>query len=553
MAAIESICLIHAGFLAPALEQAGLRVLSLAPAPGLLALGPELARREFAPDAIFQVETLGPRTLISDLGAIAARKAFLSQDTHLNAFWHIRYGALFDLVLTTQPGWKKVLAEGGLGGLTWVETLGWVGRPAPCAPFSKRETAVGFVGRFDERRPARQWMADFLGPRFHAVFRSDLPPAEVGPFYANTRIVPNEAIMGEINMRLFEAASAGCLVLNQDAGEALAEFFEPGKEVLIYRDVLELADLLRHYEAKTTEAEAIGLAARARVEREHLPVHRAGRLLSLLADCPDRAATGQAARTALALAIFDLWQADRITVNPDWLEKELAACGADPEAGAALMGLWAAMGRDARLLAHLSLELAAKIPNKDFRHCLAASAAALKLKRLDLAKLYYYRHMQQNKRPAGKPDTAADLHLLWSREAMRHGLLARPGLVFDPTRLLPACAAECLVCALKENENNLEAARKLEEILSRTGGMDPTRIALLSHVTMQAPGDWKSIVRLGMANLRNFRLEEGLEELIMAREAAAKIGQEALFARSLKWLDASGQVQRALEGNPVCN
>jgi len=543
VAAVKSICLVHAGFLAPALKEAGLEVLSLSPGPGLFALAPELSRRGFAPDAVFQVETLGPRTLVSDLDAIPAIKAFLSQDTHLNAFWHIHYGALFDLVLTTQPGWKKALAEGGLDG---VETLGWTGRPAPRKPFSARQTPVGFVGRFDERRPARQWMADYLGPRFQAVFRSDLPPAEVGEFYADTRIVPNEAIMGEINMRLFEAASAGCLVLNQDAGDALAEFFEPGKEVLVYRDVLELADLLRHYGARTAEAEAIGLAARARVEREHLPVHRAARLLRLLADRPGRAASGQAARTALALAIFALWQAGRITVNQDWLEKELAVCGSDPAGGAALMGLWAAMGRDERLLAHLSLELAAKIPQKTFRHCLAASTAALKLNRLDLAKLYYYRYMQHEKRPAGKPDGASELYVLWSREAMRHGLFARPGLVFDPTRLLPACAADCLVCALKVNENDLDAARKLEEILSRTGGMDPTRIALLSHVTMQAPDDWKSILRLGMANLRNFRLEEGLEELFMARDAAARTGREALFVRALTWLDAGGKAREAL-------
>ena len=72
--------------------------------------------------------------------------------------------------------------------------------------------------------------------------------------------------------RIFEAAGAGACLIT-DAWEGIADFLEPGKEVLVARDGLEVAE---HLKALTPErARALGEAARERVLAEHTYSHRA--------------------------------------------------------------------------------------------------------------------------------------------------------------------------------------------------------------------------------------------------------------------------------------
>lgn len=80
--------------------------------------------------------------------------------------------------------------------------------------------------------------------------------------------------------RVFEAAgAAACLIT--DAWEGLAQFFEPGTEVLVARDGAEVADHLQRLDAQA--ARHIGQAAYRRVLAEHTYAHRAAQLEAHLA------------------------------------------------------------------------------------------------------------------------------------------------------------------------------------------------------------------------------------------------------------------------------
>lgn len=69
-------------------------------------------------------------------------------------------------------------------------------------------------------------------------------------------------------MRLFEATGAGsCLVT--DDHETVREFFEPGKEVVIYEGPEDAIDKAKHLLANDSERRKITEAARERVLREH--------------------------------------------------------------------------------------------------------------------------------------------------------------------------------------------------------------------------------------------------------------------------------------------
>jgi spore maturation protein CgeB len=72
--------------------------------------------------------------------------------------------------------------------------------------------------------------------------------------------------------RVFEAAGAGACIIS-DAWEGMELFLEPGREVLVAHDGLEVASLLR--DLSLGQARAIGTAARRRVLAEHTYAQRA--------------------------------------------------------------------------------------------------------------------------------------------------------------------------------------------------------------------------------------------------------------------------------------
>jgi spore maturation protein CgeB len=84
-----------------------------------------------------------------------------------------------------------------------------------------------------------------------------------------------------VNTRAFElAAAASCQVA--DFKEDLATLFKPDEEVLVYRDLGELTQLLDHYLARPDEARAVGENARRRALAEHTLRHRVDEMLTVI-------------------------------------------------------------------------------------------------------------------------------------------------------------------------------------------------------------------------------------------------------------------------------
>jgi spore maturation protein CgeB len=79
--------------------------------------------------------------------------------------------------------------------------------------------------------------------------------------------------------RLFEAAACATPILSDD-WPGLAEFFEPGKEIVIARTTEEAIEAIA---MPPEELAKIGAAARARVLADHSGVRRAEELLKAVA------------------------------------------------------------------------------------------------------------------------------------------------------------------------------------------------------------------------------------------------------------------------------
>jgi len=75
------------------------------------------------------------------------------------------------------------------------------------------------------------------------------------------------------NMRLYEATGVGSLLVT-DYRDNLHCLFEPGKEVVAYRNAEECAELVKYYLDHVDEREAIARAGQQRTLREHTYYHR---------------------------------------------------------------------------------------------------------------------------------------------------------------------------------------------------------------------------------------------------------------------------------------
>jgi spore maturation protein CgeB len=136
---------------------------------------------------------------------------------------------------------------------------------------------IAFWGRGSEEWPA--------GSAIAASFRGEAWGLDMLRVLARARIALNRHIdVAEgfaNNMRLYEATGVGALLLT-DEGRNLGELFEPGREVVTYRDADDLAEKMRHYLEHEEERVAIARAGQERTLREHTYAERMRELVQIL-------------------------------------------------------------------------------------------------------------------------------------------------------------------------------------------------------------------------------------------------------------------------------
>ncbi|SDB45056.1 Spore maturation protein CgeB [Desulfonatronum thiosulfatophilum] len=542
------ICMINCA-LQDEFSRLGHEILALHPEPGLYDFPSLLEKHAFEPDVVVQQETLGPRVLLQGLGKLSCLKIYWSIDTHLNSFWQEEYSRLFDLTCSTQKQWARYLQDQGACRTAW---LPWFGRRLPWYPWSSRKHNVGFVGRVTRHRPSRERFVAFLGQCYNLRLTQDVSFQQMLEIYQETRLAPNESIFGEINFRLFEAASCGCLVLNPAPIPGLEELFTPEREIGVFRHALELGSMISSSLNNLPAAEKMAKAAWVRVQEEHLPAHRAKSLLALIEENLSQFSKKSCDSSDLdwAMTLYRLWQARRAPVSGQTLLHLLLALPESPRKRCALLGFW--MGMDRRdMVAHdLAAIFQANLHAEDHNVNRTASLAALHLEDLPMAKAFWLRLRARSPRLPRPPGTQRELYLAWARDLQRQGRLARPGLSYDHQRHVPESALECLILAHLLDSRDMDICRAMDALLDKQPGFEPLRLSLLSHITLHRPQDWLAGLKLGLVNLQGFRLEEGLEELFLAGSRAAQQNQDRKFFNALSAADPDRSIRTTLHPRP---
>jgi tetratricopeptide (TPR) repeat protein len=190
-----------------------------------------------------------------------------------------------------------------LAGFTDVaECCPWTWDPALHRPDWDAEPArdVGFIGNLNEALQVRRnrWLGRLA--RLPADVDLRIDTGIFGDDYVRwtqrSRITFNFSLTGDVNMRCFEAPACGSMtILNAEAAEQAARWFELGRELVIY-DETNLEDVIAHYLRHDDERRAIARAGWERVQ-QHGPRERLQTLIGHL----ERVA-GQGRRRVAALS-----------------------------------------------------------------------------------------------------------------------------------------------------------------------------------------------------------------------------------------------------------
>ncbi len=500
----------------------------------------ELEKLEFSPDILLQQESLGCRVFLNGLASIDCVRLFWSVDTHMNMHWHGLYGSMFDGVLTTQKKYISSLEKVCTAKICWVPWMGCrlgpeTGTDQGLIPYTKRKHDLTFVGRVSSQRPSRKLFVDFLRANYNLNLVNGLNYSEMMSLYKQTKIVPNEAIFGEVNFRLFEACSCGCAVVTPFVDDELGELFEIGKDIAVYNDVLELKDILDRFRGNPMLAAEMGLAAYERVLREHMPANRVNSILDFAQHLTPRI-IDESDNNFLYIQI-QAALASAGDTDVSWKEVIISLMRSNPSVSkdTTLLRIFANGNMTSEFLKIAQTYIGNAVGVDDALLNMTASIGSSKMGDWDLARYFWLRYI--TKIQSNSPETPRDhvhLLMLWGRELSKIGISMMRGVAFNEDKDIPTCASQCLFSALRLDPQNLEIYKRLDALFTGIAGAESMRLAFLSHLSLHYPDDWRLSTELGIVSLKIFRLSEGLTELCHSEKKAIAAGRQRFWWRKIE-------------------
>jgi glycosyltransferase involved in cell wall biosynthesis len=225
-------------------------------------------------DFLLWVET-GLGRAPENLDRLKIPKAAYLIDTHIHLDKHVEIARRFDLVFLAQRAYIPLFHERGVKNVHWL--------PLACDPeiHGKRGLAkthdVGFVGTLADKRRLRLLtrLAESVEIKFDRLFLR-----EMADHLERSRIVFNNAIKDDLNMRVFEAMCAGSLLLTDNA-DGLTDFFADRRHLVVY-DNDNAVDLAVYYLRHEAEREKIAETGRVEILKNHTYERRVEKLIEII-------------------------------------------------------------------------------------------------------------------------------------------------------------------------------------------------------------------------------------------------------------------------------
>lgn len=230
------------------------------------------------PDLYFWVET-GLGSIPPDLKDHSIPKACYLIDSHIHFERHKEIARHFDFIFLAQKAYVEPMKTAGYKQVFWL--------PLGCDPEIHGEKNrdekydVGFVGSLTTAHVRRKKLLDRIDEHFslHCDRKFMDEMAEV---FSECRIVFNEAVNNDLNMRVFEALCSGRLLVTDEAsGSGLKDMFQDNKHLVIYNED-NLIERIRYYLDHPDERLRIAREGQEEVLKRHTYDHRAKFMLETL-------------------------------------------------------------------------------------------------------------------------------------------------------------------------------------------------------------------------------------------------------------------------------
>ena len=230
------------------------------------------------PDFYLWVET-GLSDIPEDLSEHKLPKVCYLIDTHINFDRHLEIAGNFDFVFLAQKAYVQPMMQAGIKNVIWL--------PLACDPEIHGQVKVdkkfdvGFVGSISVTPDRRKNLLDKIRKKFDLNCQRKFMD-EMAEHYSKSRVIFNNAINNDLNMRVFEALCSGSLLVTDSApGSGLDEFFKDKEHLVVYDDE-NLEEIIFHYLKNEPDREKISSAGRREVLARHTYGHRTEWMIQVL-------------------------------------------------------------------------------------------------------------------------------------------------------------------------------------------------------------------------------------------------------------------------------
>ncbi len=235
----------------------------------------------FKADLLLYIEGGSMEIFPLDLMEFEAKKFWWGIDTHLNFEKHLRISRLFDHTFIAQKEFVVSLTAYGIAA-TWLPLA--YPSSIDIAPKTSPKYDFSFIGQTDQTMyPERHRLIRKAQHAFPNNFVGTLEPKEMLETYNNSRVVINQSIKNDINMRVFEVlGTSAVLVTNAIRNNGLEDLFENTKHLFTFETDEELIFLLQNLVNNDATRIETATAANELVLSRHTYFNRASEILEFV-------------------------------------------------------------------------------------------------------------------------------------------------------------------------------------------------------------------------------------------------------------------------------
>lgn len=208
-------------------------------------------------------------------------------DSHLGYDYRLKRARQFDTIFAShKPSIERMVADGIPR--ERIHYLPWAAEPMCYRPYPivekwdwcfighlNNEFRIDLVDRFCKEWPVGE--KGYLGWRNPSIQGYNVLE-DAGKKMSQSRIILNESIHDDLNMRVFEALACKKLLLTEDI-PAVRDHFKDGEHLVLFKTIDEAVELARGLLRDTERREGIAKAGYEEFLRNHTYMHRAKHIL----------------------------------------------------------------------------------------------------------------------------------------------------------------------------------------------------------------------------------------------------------------------------------